>query len=239
MHELRYMPIGPAGSGLLSWTFGTYQIAGIKIDNPSGSWILLPDGTFVPPYTLGFGHSFQPRIALIDVLWANGPAGQVSTQQGDQAIVTIYSNPVGESPGIPSGQGTGFIEQFTPVITASALIYAKVSGSGFTTLFASVVGKRYRILTTSICYSVVNGLTIGSIYTDSPVTYRIEGSSGITTVPVALGMISPAHPVDPRVFPNGVDCPTGAPIRVRINDSTTLVSWADAAVQVDVTAMLI
>jgi hypothetical protein len=115
MFDTRQLTIGAAGTGQKSWNLpGGFQIAGIRIDNPSGSWLVLPDGTFIPPYTLGFGHSFQPTISRLDVLFSVGPAGQVSTQQGDKPTVTIYSEPVGEAPGVPSGAGTAFIEQFTP-----------------------------------------------------------------------------------------------------------------------------
>jgi len=152
MDDRRTLVIGAVGTGAKAWVLPSgHQIAGIKVDNKSGSWLLLPDGTFVPPYTISFGHSFQPELASIDVLFSNGPAGQVSTQQGDPPFVQIYSEPVGESQGIPSGGGTAFIQQFTPTVLAQAGGNCTFSTGVFqATLRAGVANKRWRMYAVSI-----------------------------------------------------------------------------------------
>jgi hypothetical protein len=105
MHDVAYLTVG---RDKLSWVLpGNYQIAGITVDNPSGSWLLIPqDNTYIPPYTSDFAHSFRPTLARVDVKFVTGPASQPSTLQGDRPFCQIWDTPVGESNGVTSSTGT-------------------------------------------------------------------------------------------------------------------------------------
>jgi hypothetical protein len=212
MFDTRVLAIGAAGTGAKAWTLQSgWQIAGIRVDNKSGSWLLLNDGTFVPPYTINFGHSFQPTIASIDVMFSNGPAGQVSTQQGDKPVVMIYSEPVGESPGVPSGQGTSFIEQFTPVVIASDQQTVTFSvGITARVLIAATANKRIRVLT--INCTMVPFASNPPVSWDTGMTLRFfQNTDGVDQV--ALVRLDPFHPVDSQLFPSGLDCAVGSPLK--------------------------
>lgn len=235
MFDTRVLPIGAAGTGAKAWVLpGAYQIAGIKVDNKSGSWLVLPDGAFIPPYTLGWGHSFQPTLASIDVLFSGGPAGQVSTNQGDDPVVVIYSDPVGESPGIPSGAGTAFVEQFTPV-QAQAIIQPIAQSTGITgqILFLPTPGKRWRLLTLDVFLGGFTSAPPASTPLDVGVTYYINASStGLTQV---AGHVDPRQPTDSKNYPNGLDFPVGDGISYDAQ-----VDWpVDTAITIAATAMLI
>lgn len=120
MQDSVVIPIGAIGTGKKSWQLaGGFQIAGVTIDNPSGSWLWIPDdNTFIPPYRLGFAHTFAPTQRQISILFSNGPSGQVSTIAGDDPSASIYDRPVAESAGTQAGGGDPFIAGFTPVHTA-------------------------------------------------------------------------------------------------------------------------
>lgn len=100
----------PVGVDLQAFgTPGGQAVSGIIIDNPSGDWLLVQPGNnlFVPPYQMGWAHSFLPTTASVNVLAttfgaarALPPAGQVSTLQGDPYTVKLYDEPVGESNGV-------------------------------------------------------------------------------------------------------------------------------------------
>lgn len=235
MFDTRLITIGAVGTGIQSWVLpGSYQIAGIKIDNKSGSWLLLSDGTFIPPYTLDFGHSFQPTVASLNVLFANGPAGQVSTQQGDNPIVTIYSEPVNESPGVPSGLGKGFIEQFTPIVSTSTTILVPTS-TGVTSqiVLAAITNRRFRVLTVDT--------RLGALWQappnpdgqyDSGLIYSIFGAPSFTSI--ARGRLRPDHIIDHHIFPLGLDLVVGDSI-----NATVLVDWADVSFGISFTTQTI
>lgn len=227
MDDRRQLTIGAAGTGAKSWVLpGSYQIAGIRIDNPSGSWLALPDGTFVPPYTLGFGHSFQPMLSRIDVLFSAGPAGQLSTQQGDKPTVVIYSEPVGEAPGVPSGQGTAFIQQFTPIQVASVLSLLATLNGASQTIVAATANKRIRMHTFSV-YTA--GASVSTWPHNSGWSY---GFISITTF-VGFG----GHLYYPKMDDMKqieLDFPVGEGITF-----SATADWADVTVNCDITFSLI
>lgn len=237
MFDVRVIPIGAVGTGAKAWqlNFG-HQIAGVRIDNKSGSWLLLNDGTFVPPYTIGFGHSFQPTLASIDVLFANGPAGQVTTQQGDNPVVTIYSEPVGESPGVPSGQGTAFVEQFTPTVvgSVSAAISASTGMTSQSLNLPAVANKRYRIFTVFASMKSVFGVPSGPVDNYDSGIYFLVYSQANTNFRAAEGRLNPHHPIDRAIYPIGFDMPVGSAV---IADA--YMDFSNGSININVTAALI
>ena len=95
-----------------------WEIASVVVDNPSGSWLLLSTGDYIPPYTLGWALSFRVLLGSVDVLYRNGPAGQISSIAGDAPTVYLSSDFVGDSPGRASGGGAFVTRDQPPIIWA-------------------------------------------------------------------------------------------------------------------------
>lgn len=232
MYDTTIIPVGAVGTGKKSWNIpNSNQIAGLLLDNPSGSWLFIPqDRTYIPPYTMGFQHSFSPTFARVDILFSNGPSGQVSTQQGDPVRATIYDVKIGDSPGTPS-QGGAFIEQFTPVLTISDQPVVPVSTGVTNNIIPATPNKRIRLLT---CIS-----TLDPFFSNPPVPYDtgisirfFESVTGLNDR--ILVRLNPDHPVDPQVFANGLDCTIGAGLQY-----TAFPDWATVPIGIMITYQLI
>jgi hypothetical protein len=237
MFDKAQITIGAVGTGRRSWNLpGSYQIAGLTIDNPSGSWLFIPaDRTFIPPYVLGFAHSFAPTLASIDILFANGPAGEVSTQKGDPPVAIIYDKPVAESAGVVSSTGASFITGFTPVQAISTVNSVSVSIGLSATLVAAIANRRFRLLTVS-ARAISNNWDSGIvgpgpvIVGDVGVDYLIADSFTISQVSLS-GRIDRRNPSEFKGFSSGIDFPVGNPIVL----VATTDPWADALLGLDIT----
>lgn len=216
MYDVAVITIGAVGTGKRSWVLPSdFQVAGVTIDNPSGSWLWIPqDNTFIAPYTLGFAHSFHPTLSRVDILFANGPAGQISTQQGDKPTATIYDKPVADSAGQTSSEGSSFVEQFTPVLVSTAQVIVPYSTGVSTVILAAIANKRYRVLTSEVMLNPFSGNP--PINYDSPINYAFLQDAGL--IAMILGRVSPEHPSDVRQFPGGMDFPVGGAIRFQAFD---------------------
>lgn len=215
MFDTALIPIGAPGTGKRSWNLpGSFQVAGLTIDNPSGSWLYIPaDNTYIPPYTLGFAHSFAPTLSSIDILFANGPAGQVSTQLGDPPMAYIYDTPVAESAGQVSSAGASFVQGFTPIQTATLLQVVSVSGGAIEVNFVlGVANRRHRLLTFA---ANLIGMSAGYDQVTSlepaPAFFFVKTSPGSTKF---SGLLTPIAPNFSQIFPNGLDCEIGARIAI-------------------------
>lgn len=128
---------------------------GVEIDNRSGSWLYIPSlETYVQPYTVGWSTSFPYGVAALDIIAGqNGPAGQISTTQGESVIVYLTDEKgIGGSLGTPHlaaspDPGAPFITQFTPNLLAPRSHAVTLGSTDLATLVAGVPGKRIRILT--------------------------------------------------------------------------------------------
>ncbi len=208
MFDVRQLiPVGAPGTGIRSWNLpGSFQIAGITIDNPCGSWLFIPqDHTFIPPYTLGFAHSFAPTLSRIDILFANGPAGQISTQLGDVPTVYIFDTPVAESAGVASSGGQGFILQFTPVLLAINTTFDIGLVTVTQNLIPAIATNRVRVLT----LSAQNSLDSVDHHGMSPVRYTLE-APGIGAF--FLGELHSEKLAHQDIWPNGLDFPFGGAV---------------------------
>lgn len=178
---------------------GVGQIRSVLIDNPSGSWLLLrPTNDYIPPYTIGWVRSFIGGVASVDIVY-EAPSGQVSTLQGDPAIVVLDTEIVADSAG--SSSGAGFISQFTPVQRAvfSQTITQSASVTG--TLIAAVPGKRIRILTIDV--------TKTSTTRDGSITYGFI-ENGVPLQNVVSGVVDTANPSREHVYSSGIDLAIGS-----------------------------
>lgn len=96
----------PIGRDLIAAPGNGWQIAGIRIDNPSGSWLHVEGiDVFVPPYTSGWSYDLTPSQLAVTVRWTNSPSGSLSSQVGGAATVELFDTPVGVFEGNPTGAG--------------------------------------------------------------------------------------------------------------------------------------
>ncbi len=229
MNDRIVLPIGAVGTGKQSWNLpGGFQIAAITIDNPSGSWLFIKeDDTYVPPYTLGFGHNFHPTLTQVTVLFSDGPSGQVTTRQGDSVTLQIWSTQVGESLGTPAPGG--YIENFTPVLVASVFDTANLGGT-VSTLVAAVANKRIRLLSFSaVAYGGdISATTVGVAATN--VLFGI--SSSVTFVGASFMIYYPQ--LSTGVQQLIIDFPVGEGLNCSYQ-----AQWAFIQIEIDITYQLI
>jgi hypothetical protein len=222
------------GQPLLGLTVrGGALIRGLIINNPSGQWLrVYPDGKYIAPYTLNWALSWEIGHTTLDIKSGEAPAGQINTQQGDPFSATLYEEQVGSSPG---SQDPSFIEQFTPVLVASSLLFVPyTTGAVSQPLFPAVANKRYRVLTTSASLGAGQSIPAGTIDNyDSGALYTIRDTTGSTIY--AQGRVNPHHPVDARTYPSGFDSLfLGAAILCDIGPD-----YSNISIEISVTAQLI
>lgn len=94
----------PVGSDLIDASGNGWQIAGITIDNPSGSWLNVSGvNQGVPPYTLGWSAPLSPTQWRASVRFVASPSGTPSSTTGKPVTVRLHDTPVPASLGFPSG----------------------------------------------------------------------------------------------------------------------------------------
>lgn len=201
----------PAGTSLRGIGLQTGFTLGIEIDNASGSWLYIPTlETWVPPYTLGWAQTFPYAIASCDIIAGNGPAGEIGTTQGDGITVYLTDQAVAASLG-KIDVGAPFIQGFTPISIASALVTVLRSVGALSTILPAIPGKRYRLRTTELTLAPVNGNP--AINYDSGVVYTLD--TGVGSNNIVAGRLSLTHPIDTRAFDSGLDAPVNTPIRLQ------------------------
>ncbi len=94
--------VTPVGVDLKSIEGNGWQIAGIMVDNPSGSYLSVA-GYSVPPYTMGWTIGLTPTALWVDVLFVNSPSGSQGQLVGGPIVVTLYDTPLPNFSGQPSG----------------------------------------------------------------------------------------------------------------------------------------
>lgn len=175
---------------------GNEQIRGALIDNPSGAWLLLrTTNEYVPPYTIGWARSFEYGHASLAIEFpSTGPAGQVSTRQGDRPSVKLFSVPIPNSAGVTSS----FIEQFTPntLVTKSDLVSFSL-GILAGTLFAAQANKRWRLIAFAANCMAFTSTPFASFTSHSGYQLHIYGS----LVPTAVDFSFHVGPIPPVGLP--------------------------------------
>jgi hypothetical protein len=123
-------------------------VAGVILDNPSGSWLTLVVGGatyYIAPYTMQWIKRIDPPAADVTSLTfaAAGPAGQVSTLAGDQVTLTLLDQP----PDKPDT--SAFIGGFTPVLFNQTAVgqLVRVSIANLNVInTAGIANRRMRLL---------------------------------------------------------------------------------------------
>jgi hypothetical protein len=214
------------GDSFISIGLQTGNARAIEIDNASGSWLLIPSmETYIPPYTIGWSMDFPYAVTSLDIIAGqNGPAGQISTNQGSGVTVYLTDGTVGSSPGSPdpnaprgsagvdtTGGSVPFISGFTGILSVESQVSVTANGLLIATLISPLPTERIRLLTLAVTLDWLQGppLTLSH----SPVIWGADenlfGSAFRLT-----GKVTPEAPVDARIFPSGVDLDVGRDMRV-------------------------
>lgn len=184
---------------------GSWQVQGVQVDNPSGSWLTVTAGGiwYVPPYTLGWAQLIAPALTTVDVRYvAVGPAAvNISTQRGSPAQVTLASYPLVSSPGVASVDS---------LVTPAVLPAAITTNTAASVILPSVAGSRYRVFAFELTYD-----DPGSAASQSPCFGYLSG--GVAGV-MAYTSISRASPIDHGVLGQPFDFAPGEAISTQILD---------------------
>lgn len=84
--------IGPVGT--IQTINDGFQIGSLKIDNPTGMWLLIePINKYIPPNTLGWVTNLIPKRTQLRLLYVNAPYnGAISVVSGGPIIVQVYGD---------------------------------------------------------------------------------------------------------------------------------------------------
>lgn len=209
-------------------------IAGLVVDNPSGSWLTIVIGGatyFVSPYQLRWVKRIDPPVtSLTSLSFTNGPASQVSTKQGDQVTLTLLDQE-------PDSKDTSFIQGFTPVITgalsAAMSLSTAMVGQQVPNLVATA-NKRWRILTVYAALKSQFSTPPSTLDSYDSGLYWLVYASTDANYRAGEGRLNPYKPTDDRTYPMGMDFPIGAGV---IADAYP--DFTNSAINIVVTAILI
>lgn len=189
----------PLGGSIESWA-QDWQIRSIRVDNPSGYWLLVyPLGEYVPPFTSGWSRVFSPSTLTVTIRSSiKSPSGSLSQAVGTDATVTIYDEEIAPSEGIgnvPTGSGAR-VATVPPSITES-LPFA----TGATGAIIAPVANRSIVLRRLVLVPDLNQGLAGPVPYRNMITARFLSSTGGQFL-YALA-ISPEHPFAEASFEDG------------------------------------
>jgi hypothetical protein len=211
--------VTPGGSVESYAPHGFSLVYGIWIDNFSGGWLQVQQGgLWCPPYTRGWKAEIFPGTSAVTIRsydFANGT--QINGATGQNAQVTIWDAPTGNSEGIDF-----FDTQTVPVSFKSNPAPDGTRGS---IVPAPAVG-RLRLYSIDVNYHNTAG---APIYEDV-LAYFYAGAAGD---PFLITSISPASPTS-RIVLNtpGTDMPIGVDLEcvMFLPDTLTVVTWLTTTV---------
>lgn len=189
----------------------SFQIAGIKIDNPSGSWLHVTGiEKYVPPYTLAWSYPVNPTQLNIDVLFTTSPTGSPSELVGGPIVVELWDEELGASSGIASGA-----EQAQKPFGAALQLATNLAGIAneagtTTTILTPTAGSRI-VPVTFVAALTSNGSPPFDPYFGQ-ISIRVVSGAGVTLLP--LMAISPESPESTHDFPAGTKLGVGDVMRV-------------------------
>jgi hypothetical protein len=208
------------GTNLISISlFNATPIKGVVVDNPSGGWLYIVElNDFVPPYTMAWARDLEYAGSALTIRYAIAPATQVSTQFGDPYTVTLYSDPVGASAGVPSQ----FIDQFNPIKLAF-LTHTFTPGDVPTTFpFGTAVTggtKRIRVHQVSLKPDATVSPFGGIIFT--PIVGVLTTTAPSTPVmPDSRLRIAGSKTHDETIFVPYIDLPIGIELGLTLRNPT-------------------
>ena len=201
----------PVGTDVVSAAIQAGQIEGIRIDNPSGSWLLVSGiDQYVPPYRSGWQYPVSPSQSSISVRFVDSPSGSLSVQVGGAVTIYLYDDAIAFDAGQPTGAG-GRVTTIPPSQTVYAAMMANLPNVAVTTtvLSASTGPAIVRKLTGT--YNLEdNGITPG-YDPRAIVAFWWEANLGGGSLWLWQFAISPESPAWSDQFSDGaLFLPTGA-----------------------------
>lgn len=188
----------PVGNNVIGWG-STWHIAGVAVDNPSGSWLSIPNVGLIPPYTMGWTKPISPAAISIDVLFVDSPSGSVSALVGNDPLVTIYDHAVPDFAGTPSGAGARISTQPVMLFAVGPSL-----GSSASTLISMLAEPDRRIIVRKIMLAPDLNAGFASIQPfRSLVTATFEPTGGGVGTPSWTLAISPESPFSEAEFDDG------------------------------------
>jgi hypothetical protein len=100
MNNAHSYAVGPVGTQQLITE--RYPVASIRVDNPSGMWVYMPDAyALIPPNVIGWSLDLFPPNANLRVQYVTEPpAGTPSTVTGGPIVITTFDKPQGTNSGL-------------------------------------------------------------------------------------------------------------------------------------------
>jgi hypothetical protein len=188
----------PVGTNLDGITGIGWHIAGIQIDNPSGSWLFVTAiDQYVPPYRVGWKYPVSPQASSLSVRFVDSPSGSVSELVGDPITVTVYDVPIPTDHGNTSGAG-GRVSIEPANLIRRVNFVAIEAGSAPISLNAALVGFRIVPVRFTV-FALLGGVPLdpldaGVYAIRTPLFVQWQGGTGAQIL-VNQGL-SPAKPSD-------------------------------------------
>jgi hypothetical protein len=185
------------GTDIVAWAVG-WHIAGVEIDNPSGSWLVVEGiNQTVPPYTKGWSYPIVPAQASLTVRFVDSPSGSVSEQVGGQPKIVAHDQPLPISQGFPSGAG-GRVSAEPLNLIRRVNFVAIEAGSAPISLNAALVGFRIVPVRFTV-FALLGGIPLdpldaGVYAIRTPLFVQWQGGAGAQIL--ANQGLSPAKPSD-------------------------------------------
>lgn len=219
----------PVGGDLVAASLSSGQLRGVIIDNPGGAWLqLFPTYDFIPPYVLGWATTIPAAASITVKTIPTGPSGQISTLKGDPYTVTLDSEPVTISGGVPA-PGASYVAGFTPVASWSETFSATIGAGSSGLIVSPNAGQRFTILSLAAEYIINPTGSSGQ----SPVQVLL--SSNPPTAGVFLtGFLSPEKRSFERSFGDGINWPINVGFQCE-----GVSTWCDELIRYSVSYMVL
>lgn len=203
----------PVGTDIVDTSGYTWQIAGIEIDNPSGSWLRITGiDQYVPPYTIGWAFPISPSQMSISILFVDSPSGTPSQLSGSPVTVRLHSIPIPANPGFPSG--------------ASEFQQGGIGNKTYA-FNVIVINETYQVAATSINFPnniravVLNWRVAATISANAVSEFQVLRTMATVTIVDGFGadlfppaVISPERPDAGSLPPTGRVLQSGSPIQI-------------------------
>jgi hypothetical protein len=182
-----------------------FQIAGVWIDNPSGSWLEVTAGTLrqnVPPYTIGWSYPCTPTQTSLSVLFTDGPAGAISENIGGDVAVTISSDAAPAFEGFPAAAGEAVLikqEPGKPVWQVAYSVDDAIASNFSPAIITPTPGSRVYVRRVTLEPAIYQPI-VGLLSNARVILYWIDPSSVARS---AVLTISPEEPFAQLGFAEG------------------------------------
>lgn len=135
--EDRFFDVGPVG--VEQAVSVGFDIASVRVHNPSGMWLLLPQNQqYIPPNTLGAYITVKPTTKTLRIKYVNAPInGQPSVATGGPIQITVFAAENADFTGLDYGLVNGIDNLAAAIAGLQNSIDNMVNGFGSNVLLES------------------------------------------------------------------------------------------------------